>query len=93
MNVIQPGLQSCSLINSPATYSSKGLGKKGNKKPDIVNDIRSMNVIQPGLEPGTYGLEGRCSNPTELLDPVVSGCKYTKMIVSAFDIFLFFHIV
>jgi hypothetical protein len=25
-------------------------------------------VIQPGLEPGTYSLEGYCSNPTELLD-------------------------
>ena len=28
----------------------------------------SFFVIQPGLEPGTYSLEGYCSNPTELLD-------------------------
>jgi hypothetical protein len=32
-------------------------------------------VIQPGLEPGTYGLEGRCSNPTELLDQSFRAAK------------------
>ncbi len=30
--------------------------------------FRIVFVIQPGLEPGTYSLEGYCSNPTELLD-------------------------
>ncbi len=30
--------------------------------------MSSFFVIQPGLEPGTYSLEGYCSNPTELLD-------------------------
>jgi hypothetical protein len=32
-------------------------------------------VVQPGLEPGAYGLEGRCSNPTELLNHPFSDCK------------------
>lgn len=35
-------------------------------------------VVQPGLEPGAYGLEGRCSNPTELLNHPFSDCKNIK---------------
>jgi hypothetical protein len=66
-------------------------------------NVRLVSVIQPGLEPGTYGLEGRCSNPTELLDRCsFSRSKDTKLYLSTNIVFseiltkilfLYFHTI
>ena len=70
---MHPPLLSQKAIKTIAWHLAKPIKNK-NRQPVVRKLLGDFNqVIPKGFEPLTHGLEGRCSNPTELRNHQLAG--------------------